>query len=63
VVLVGVAGPVPGARLPAVVEVVIWPRRYFPSSVPPQPARNSPQTVITAVDRFALAWLKGPHVC
>jgi hypothetical protein len=63
VVLVAVVGPVPGARFPPVVEVVICPRRYLPSRVPPQPATNSPQTVITAVARFALAWLKGPHVC
>ena len=36
-----VVGLVPGARAPPVVEVVIWPRRYFPSSVPPQPATTS----------------------
>jgi hypothetical protein len=34
--------------------VVICPRRYLPSRVPPQPATNSPQTTITAVARFAL---------
>jgi hypothetical protein len=38
-----VVGLVPGRRAPPVVEVVIWPRRYFPSSVPPQPAtRKNP---------------------
>lgn len=53
VVLVGAVGAVPGAGLVPVVEVVICPRRYLPSSVPPQPATNSPQTAIT-VARFAL---------
>jgi hypothetical protein len=52
--VVTVVGLVAGVWVRAVVEVVICPRRYLPSRVPPQPATNSPQTAITAVARFAL---------
>jgi len=44
-----VVGLVPGTRAPPVVEVVIWPRRYFPSSVPPQPAARSNPAASSAV--------------
>src|SRR5688500_18222466 len=54
VVVVGAVWLVPGGRVPPVVEVVICPRRYLPSRVPPQPATSSPQTAVTAVARFAL---------
>jgi hypothetical protein len=60
VVVVAVVEVVAGARLPAVVEVVSCPRLYLPSSVPPQPAPNRPQTTITVVARLALGNAKSP---
>src|SRR5688500_16381193 len=52
--VVGVVWLVPAGWVPRVVEVVSCPRRYLPSSVPPQPAANSTPTAVTAAARFAL---------
>ena len=41
VVVASVGGVVAGERAPPVVDVVICPRRYLPSSVPPQPAATT----------------------
>ena len=45
-------GPVPGTRPPGVVVVVIWPRRYLPSSVPPHPAARRNPAATSAVARM-----------
>jgi hypothetical protein len=57
VVAVVAGGAVPlaaGARGPLVVVVVSSPRRYLPSSVPPQPATRMAQADTRAAARFAL---------
>jgi hypothetical protein len=52
--VVVVAPPVAGARLPPVVVVVSSPRRYLPSSVPPQPATRIAPVAIRAVAAVTL---------
>jgi hypothetical protein len=47
-----VAGGVAGERAGAVVVVVICPRRYFPSSVPPHPAAVTSPAAATAETRI-----------
>jgi hypothetical protein len=54
VVVTTVAGVVPVDRDPPVVVVVISPRRYLPSSVPPQAEARSSPAAITAVAGFTL---------
>ena len=55
VVAGGAVPVVAGARGPLVVVVVSSPRRYLPSSVPPQPARRMAQADTRAAAGFALS--------